>query len=221
MRGALALCLLITACAGRGTLVIDAEAPVAGTVIPILVASSRAATDGPELFAGSRSDGVSFLRFNVSVPPERSPGQVTFPMELPPSPQTDFYTVSALRLAGPQGFLAAVNAAVAEDRHGSRDASLFVHGYNTTFVEGRWISHFKCDTEVGCECLDGRAVAEALPRRGVEVPDHVFDVGICVVSEGWSCGEGRGGGGRWRSRSSRAAMGCAGRRSRRAGRWWR
>lgn len=134
--GALGLCLLITACAGRGTLVIDAEAPVAGTVIPILVATSRAATDGPELFAGSRSDGVSFLRFNVSVPPERSLGQVTFPTELPPSPQTDFYTVSAQRLAGPQGFLAAVNAAVAEDRRGSRDASLFVHGYNTTFVEG-------------------------------------------------------------------------------------
>jgi hypothetical protein len=26
-------------------------------------------------------------------------------------------------------------------------------------------SHFKRDTEVGGECLDGRAVAEALPRR--------------------------------------------------------
>ena len=45
-------------------------------------------------------------------------------------------------------------------------------------------SHFKCDTEVGGECLDWGAVAEALPRRGVEVPGDVVDVGVGVVSEG-------------------------------------
>ncbi len=34
----------------------------------------------------------------------------------------------------------------------------------------RWISHFKCDTEVGCEGFDWGAVSEALARRGIEVP---------------------------------------------------
>jgi hypothetical protein len=45
-------------------------------------------------------------------------------------------------------------------------------------------SHFKCDTGVGCESLDGRAVSEALSRRGVEVPDHVVDVGVGVLRQG-------------------------------------
>ena len=127
-----ALCHL-AACTGRGALVIHPDVPAAGTIVSILVATSRAPTAGPELSAGSRSDDVSFLHFDVSVPPERELGQVSFPKALPPNPQTDFDTVSAQRLGGPQGFRAAVNAAVAA---GKPRATLFVHGYNTTFVEG-------------------------------------------------------------------------------------
>ena len=44
-------------------------------------------------------------------------------------------------------------------------------------------SRFKCDTEVDGKCLDGCSVAEALPRRGVEVPDDVIEVGIGVPVE--------------------------------------
>jgi hypothetical protein len=50
-------------------------------------------------------------------------------------------------------------------------------------------SHFKCDTEVGCEGFDRGAVAEALARRGVEVPGHVVDVGVGVVCEGGLAGK--------------------------------
>ena len=52
-------------------------------------------------------------------------------------------------------------------------------------------SHFKCHTEVGGECLDWGAVAEALPRRGVEVPGKVVDVGIGVVRAGGLAGRSR------------------------------
>ena len=38
----------------------------------------------------------------------------------------------------------------------------------------------KCDTEVGGESLNRRAVAEALSRRCIQVPDHVVDVGIGI-----------------------------------------
>jgi hypothetical protein len=44
-------------------------------------------------------------------------------------------------------------------------------------------SNFRCDTEVGGEYFDRRAVAEALPRRCVEVPNRVADVGVGVVCE--------------------------------------
>jgi len=60
---------------------------------------------------------------------------------------------------------------------------LVIRALQERLMDTRLDSHFKCDTEVCGECLDGRAVPEALPRRGVEGPDHVVDVGIGVVSE--------------------------------------
>ena len=127
--------LLLAACAApRGTLVLDPEAAAVGTVYPILVATSRAPTEGPELFSRTRSDTVSFLRFDVSVPPDRQPGEIAYPETVPPDPRTDFVTVAAQRLDGERGFVAAVNAEVASRRE--HEAILFLHGYNMNFTEG-------------------------------------------------------------------------------------
>ena len=127
--------LLLAACAApRGTLVLDPEAAAVGTVYPILVATSRAPTEGPELFRERGPDTVSFLRFDVSVPPDRQPGEIAYPETDPPDPRTDFVTVAAQRLDGERGFVGAVNAEAASRRE--HEAILFLHGYNMNFTEG-------------------------------------------------------------------------------------
>src|SRR6478735_4507311 len=113
-------------CVTRGSITIDPSAAQVGSLQNILVASTRAVVGGPEILSRGRSDTVHFFDFEVSVPPERSAGTVTYPHQVPPSPATDFVTVSAQPLAGPSAFMAAVNAEAARLRARDREAIVFV-----------------------------------------------------------------------------------------------
>ena len=123
-------------CEPRGHITIDPTAARVGNVETLLVATSREATPGFEIFSRERSQELGFARFDVSVPPDRAPGTVIYPEELPGDPRTDFLTVSAARINGSGNFLAAVDRAVLERPVGDRRVVVFVHGYNNTFSEG-------------------------------------------------------------------------------------
>jgi len=126
---------VLAACSERGSIVIYPEAEGVGTTHPVLVATTRLASDGAEVFARGRSDDLSFARFAISVPPVREPGTVVFPASLPPDPSTDFVTLSAQRLGGPAAFRAAANA-IMRAPGATREATIFSHGFNNTFAEG-------------------------------------------------------------------------------------
>ncbi|WP_017999100.1 alpha/beta fold hydrolase [Paracoccus sp. N5] len=124
------LVLAVAACAPRGAITLAPEAAGIGTVERIYVASNRTLRD-------SRQEGVSFGRVDVSVPPQRRPGTITYPKkDAKPDPQTDFLVSDYRRFARPEDFRADLRRAVAERPRGDRDVVLFVHGYNNTFAEG-------------------------------------------------------------------------------------
>lgn len=130
---------LVSACAPRGGLTFVQEAPTVGTTETILVASTRAFVEGQPVFTSDRVDTPIFSRFEVSVPPDREIGSVVFPTTGPPDPpdpQSAFVTVSAAILRDEPAFVAAINAQLLRTEPDERVASLFVHGYNTTFAEG-------------------------------------------------------------------------------------
>lgn len=126
--------MAVAACSARGTGVIHAPAAAVGTSVPVIVATSRAPTAAPDHFSSRRSAVLGFARFEVSVPPDRSPGKVRFPGKASPDPQTDFLIASSRHLDGPAGFIEAVNGELATRRKST--ATVFVHGYNTNFAEG-------------------------------------------------------------------------------------
>ena len=107
-----------------------------GTIERVLVSTARAPTAAPALYSNARSADPHFARFDISIPPKRAPGTVTFSKRNKVDPQTDFVVASVERLPNSRAFLSAVNAEVARRRPANRDAVLFVHGYNTTFAEG-------------------------------------------------------------------------------------
>jgi esterase/lipase superfamily enzyme len=132
------LCLAIQAgCAPRGAISLSPDAAQVGAVHRILVGTTRAAgaPGGADVFSNVRSEALSFASFDISVPPNREPGTISFPDSLPPDPSTDFATVAAERLGGEAAFIAAVNAAVAGRGAHNREATVFVHGFNTNFPE--------------------------------------------------------------------------------------
>ena len=136
---ALAAALVLAACAPRGESTFDPAAAGVGTVERIIVATDRApgagAGTGLPLFTRARQDPPHFLVFDVSVPGSRSGGTVAFPRHGRVEPRFDFLTIDARELDGVPGFVAALNQGLA-DPASSREAMLFVHGFNTSFAEG-------------------------------------------------------------------------------------
>jgi len=130
------LAALAAGCASRGALTIAPEAGAVGTIRRLHVATSRRADGGANVWGGGRSEALAFARFDVSVPPEREPGTVTFPTRMPPDPARDFLTVEARDLGDAVGFRAAIDLALAAVPREAREVLVFAHGFNTNFSEG-------------------------------------------------------------------------------------
>ena len=131
----LAALTVLSACAPRGSIVVDPVAATVGDVRPILVATSRVPAADPAVFSGRIAPGMSFAETEISVPPVRKPGTVTFPRGTP-DPQTDFLVVANRPIADEAGFIRAINAQLAGKPKNQREIFVFVHGFNTNFAEG-------------------------------------------------------------------------------------
>ena len=130
------LVLTLAGCGSRGELGFAPEAGEVGTVETVLMSTTRRPGQGLPLYSKERADRPQFAQFEVSVPPDREPGTVTYPRRSPPDPRTDFLVVEAQRLPDERAFVAAVNARLASVPPSQRNADIFVHGFNTNFAEG-------------------------------------------------------------------------------------
>ena len=128
--------MMLAACGTRGELAFMPDGAVPGTIERVWVSTARASAPAPALYSNARSANPQFARFDISVPPRREQGTVTFSKRNKVDPQTDFVVTSVQRLHDDRAFLSAVNAEVARRPPANRDAVLFIHGYNTTFAEG-------------------------------------------------------------------------------------
>ena len=96
---------LIVSCGSRGELAFAPEAASVGSVETVLVSTNRAPIDGLPFYTRERADQPQFARFQVSVPPDRELGTVTYPRRSPPDPRTDFLVVAAQRLPDERALL--------------------------------------------------------------------------------------------------------------------
>lgn len=129
--------LLLAACAVREQVdFVDGVAP--GAVLqPILVATTRAPDPTqPGIPGWGRSRTVTYGRYVVSIPPDRRPGEITRPVGRQlANPEKDFMVESVQPLSE-DGFEADLRVALRQEDSRRREAVIFVHGYNITFVEG-------------------------------------------------------------------------------------
>ena len=126
--------VFLAACAPRGLITIYPEAENIGTVQSIFVATTRARTvDGK--FTGHRSPVVSYLHYNISIPPAHNPGEINWP-NIPPDPQKDFLVTREDRFQYPSQFASALSRSLRARKQSQREVVIFVHGFNNNFAEG-------------------------------------------------------------------------------------
>ncbi len=136
----LAVCCLLLAfpaCAGgdgTGLLVPLGDDAPAGRVLTIFGATSRseAGEDKPgTMFGGTRADGLNFVSFRISVPPDRKTGELSVDAQKP-DPKKHFVLLSSQRLSLPE-FTGRLRQAAQERPVADRRALVFTHGFNTRF----------------------------------------------------------------------------------------
>ncbi len=133
-RFALVLLLLLTACAPRAQLVMAPGAVTANPVETVFVATTRGYRH-PLKFSDQRSAGIAWMRYDIAVPPERQPGEITWPTRAV-DPETQFLVTKAQIFDGAGGFRRALTGALASRPADQREAIIYVHGFNNNFADG-------------------------------------------------------------------------------------
>jgi esterase/lipase superfamily enzyme len=167
----LALCLVISGCAGR---VQDVLQPVAvvprdATGITMLVATTRKPSQDPgTLFSGDRGTAISVNSVSVSIPPEtaRKIGEVQWPSRLPPNPEKEFAVTGVSTVSTDREALDWFR----RHRNEKRQALIFVHGFNNTYAD----AVFRFAQIVHDSGTDAAPILFTWPSKG-RVFDYLYD----------------------------------------------
>jgi esterase/lipase superfamily enzyme len=151
--------VVLSACAPRGAFVRAPEGTTAGTAETIFVGTTR--QDSDTGFGFGRASSASFLRYDIAIPAERAPGELTWPPQTrKPDPARDFLVLDQRLFAEAAEFRGALAQAL--KLRGQTDVVVYVHGFNNTMAEGVLrVAQMHHDLKV-----PGVAVHYAWPSRG-------------------------------------------------------
>ena len=131
------LVVAVAGCAQRGAVTIDPSARNVGTIEHVFVGTTRVYDTQAKTFGSDRSPTLSLAEYDISVPPNRKPGEIKWPKEgRPADPTTEFVTASETLFANDAGFRKDLGKALRANGNTNRRAMIFVHGFNNTFGEG-------------------------------------------------------------------------------------
>lgn len=172
--------LLVTGLAGCASrpgpdvLALSPEKPGA-KIETIYVATTRAlkAPDVP-IFTDGRARQANYAEFRISIPPGHQPGQIEWPKGAP-DPATSFAAVAQDPL-DPSAFEQKIAAHGTEHRQ-PVEATVFVHGYNTSFQEAL----FRFAQVTADSNLDDAAILFAWPSEA-KVTGYVADKDAVLFS---------------------------------------
>ena len=127
--------LALAGCASRAMVALVPGAVGVGANETVLVASTRVFENGD--WGTDRLEGLSFVEFDVNIPPDRQPGEVEPARDgRVPDPAENFLVTRAEALQGPAGFRAELQRELAARPANQREVMVFVHGFNNTFADG-------------------------------------------------------------------------------------
>ncbi|RRH77884.1 alpha/beta hydrolase [Falsigemmobacter faecalis] len=155
--------VLLGACAPRGQLLFMPEAKGVGEVQKVFVATTRADDGEGDYWSAQRTYMPRYARFDVSIPPEREPGTLPWPPKNGVAdPRKHMVTVNRDLYPGSAAFRRALAKEMSVSQRGTREAVIFVHGFNNTFAEGLYrFAQLYHDLE-----MPGVAVHYSWPSRG-------------------------------------------------------
>ncbi|PTX02986.1 alpha/beta hydrolase [Pararhodobacter aggregans] len=130
------LLLLLAACQVREQVDFLQSPGVGNALRPVLVGTTRGADPNQPVPGWERNPQVTYGRYVVSIPPDREVG--TIPRQRPrqvADPERHFMLAESVQET-PAEFVAALRAELAQQPSNQHEAVVFIHGFNTAFIEG-------------------------------------------------------------------------------------
>jgi esterase/lipase superfamily enzyme len=176
---ALLLASMLAACAGRPgpELLSPTQASIPGARVATVYVATTRGRQSPDsnVFTNGHSRELNYAAFRISVPPNHSAGNIELPASnAAPDPAVNFATVQQEVLDRPtfEGLIASRNSP-----RTARQASVFVHGFNTNFQEALFrLAQMTADGDVG-----GTPVLFAWPSEA-RVTGYVADKDAVTAS---------------------------------------
>ena len=125
--------IALTACAPRAHLVFAPQKAAKLPVRAVFIATTRA-REGSDYGKG-RSPSPYYLRYDISVPSERQPGEISWP-RTGIDPKRHFLAAARTDFSGTDTFRRDLRRALQKWPSPDREAIIYVHGFNNTFDEG-------------------------------------------------------------------------------------
>lgn len=157
------LVLILASCTPRGQITLAPQAVLVGDVETVFVGTTRQIDPETGRYGTQRSEQIHYARYDVSVPPDRKPGEIKFPRKgAKGNPKTDFLTTAEVLHPTQAAFRTDLAKAALNGAKGGREAIIFVHGFNTNFSEGLYrIAQLSHDLD-----LPGATVHYSWPSAG-------------------------------------------------------
>lgn len=124
----------LSACAPRADLVPRPIPDGVGHIVPLFVGTTRAREENGLWSSGERGS-LNFAQVDVSVPPDRRPGQIRV-ADRTPDPTTDFLTGNVVQYDDAAAFRAAFRDRLRAPGQAGAEVIVTVHGFNNTMGEG-------------------------------------------------------------------------------------
>lgn len=128
------LAVFLFGCEPRGAIYVAPEAAEVGRLERIFVGTTRV-READGTYGNQRSGDLSFARLDISVPPERRAGSVTWPGPKPDA-EKDFLATDFVNYGTASAFRARLAEEIRQAPGGRGQVIVFVHGFNTNFAEG-------------------------------------------------------------------------------------
>lgn len=102
----------------------------------VFVATTRAVNPDTDAPGFLRDSTLRFARYEVAIPAGNPQGRVRMPRRNQPFDPDRHFAVSDAAFLSPAEYRSGVARAIAQRPAGQRESIIFVHGFNTSFIEG-------------------------------------------------------------------------------------
>ncbi len=126
--------LALAACSGVPRVTYIEDLPDSAVLQTVYVASNREFADAN--FTPGRADELGFTRFQISIPPNREVGEVSWTNPRFANPQDDFMVAEASGFENAASFRSEISSQLAALPPEDREVVVFVHGFNNNFASG-------------------------------------------------------------------------------------